>query len=499
MLAPSLSTRRRPGWSVVLVAILLLVSGLPALARATPVASPAGGQTRLYVGHDTRLTAEIPATWKPDWTLRAEYRGTDGFILTQSLWVDIDTVDSVEAQCDIVAGAPEFDHAGEVTRADWRGQPACRIALPGGDAMSRAGAVFAHPDPAPDGHNRYVVVIADAGHIDAILDSIAFDPALVTPRAYLDAALDVIEMRWLWRDDIDWDQLRDDALAAAGDISTTDDLAATYPALDLVIRTLVDTGPDKYASFAPPQVMAGASPDTRYVAPIGQALPGGIGYLVAPGLTVPGEETRYADDMHTIIDAQRDAATCGWVLDLRDNPGGNMYPMLGGLTPLLQPGALVGFRDAAGGTVQVDLRDDGVIVYDGQPMTWLSPWFARPDPALAAQPVAIIVDDQTAGSAEDVAVAFRDQPGTRVFGERTYGLTTSPWVMWLYDGAFMAFTEAWVTGPLGATYPDGLQPDVTEGTTFTAPDPADDHAVQTAIAWLTTQPGCSGAVATPES
>lgn len=71
------STSRRPGLRslhLLLLAVLLLSSGTASIAaQSTPAASPvADDGTTLYLSHESRLTARIPATWERDHRQRYE-------------------------------------------------------------------------------------------------------------------------------------------------------------------------------------------------------------------------------------------------------------------------------------------------------------------------------------------------------------------------------------------------------------------------------------------
>lgn len=55
---------------------------------------------------------------------------------------------------------------------------------------------------------------------------------------------------------------------------------------------------------------------------------------------------QYVTQLHASLTTVRRDASCGWVLDLRNNAGGNMWPMLAGLNPFLGDGPL-GFFTAS--------------------------------------------------------------------------------------------------------------------------------------------------------
>ncbi len=70
-----------------------------------------------------------------------------------------------------------------------------------------------------------------------------------------------------------------------------------------------------------------------------------LAYLLLPGFTTSDEAERhlYASNLQTLIRGTDARNPCGWVLDLRENTGGNIWPMLAGLGPLIGDGIIGGF------------------------------------------------------------------------------------------------------------------------------------------------------------
>jgi len=179
--------------------------------------------------------------------------------------------------------------------------------------------------------------------------------------------------------------------------------------------------------------------------------------------------------------------TCGYVLDLRGNTGGNIWPMLLGLSSLLGDGPRGRSEDADGLVEDYAALKEGsavVLAEQGRGLTMMTIRNWRLIPSLAAAPVALLLDDATASSGEGVAVAFAGRAFTRSFGARTYGVASSNEGYSLADGTNVVVTTAMMMDRDGRTYPDGLAPDqVIEGE---GQDPVD-----AARAWLALQPACT--------
>jgi hypothetical protein len=309
--------------------------------------------------------------------------------------------------------------------------------------------------------------------------------------AYLNRALVALSYTSLRRDSLNWPALRRAAFDEARGARTPED---TYPALRLALDRLEDG----HSFFEPPT--ADASPDSVEATasapdewPTARSVTVAdsvrLGYVHVPAVMGLGEQA-YADSLRGAVRAltsrglTSNAPPCGWIVDIRGNTGGNMWPMLAGLGPVVGPGRLGAFVEASG-----DRRpwfyDDG-----RAGVVFLGGWFKigaaeveapphRLDPP--HPPVAVLTDGRTASSGEAVAVAFRGRPNTRSFGASTMGKTTGNQAVRLPDGARLFVTAAVYADRTGRVYGGSLAPDVRS----TAPE-AD------ARGWLTQQPGCSG-------
>ena len=147
----------------------------------------------------------------------------------------------------------------------------------------------------------------------------------------------------------------------------------------------------------------------------------------------------------------------GWIIDLRMNQGGSVWPMLDGLAPLIGEG-----RVAALDMPQFNRRVDTWIVsgnaYSG------TPWFAglgsgRLRLKNGEAPVAILTGPDTASAGEGVLVAFKGRLRTRQFGRPTSGIPTSPASYALGDGAVLFLTIARQMDRLGRSYDGPIPPD----------------------------------------
>lgn len=200
--------------------------------------------------------------------------------------------------------------------------------------------------------------------------------------------------------------------------------------------------------------------------PVAQVLDGNIGYLLLPGCssTDAAELRAYATSTRAAIrDIQKTSGGVkGWIVDLRLNGGGNVWPMLIGLRPLLGDGVMA--TSLSKGAVAMRFGCDGDAGWlsgptDADRVEQLKIDPVAGDSLLATVPIAVLVHSWTMSSGELVAVALRDRCASRVFGEPTAGLTTSTFTATLDDGSLLTFPTHVFGGPAGRPVGARIEPD----------------------------------------
>lgn len=287
----------------------------------------------------------------------------------------------------------------------------------------------------------------------------------------LDSAFAIVRRASLWRDTVTWNQVERDVRAiAAGSQSAAD----TYPALRALLARLGDhhsflLRPQSAAAFP---TEGAANPRARV-----RVQTAGVGYIAVPaysgGDIVAAESyvrAAYDSLAHVVTDG---SGTCRWIVDLRMNGGGNMWPMLGALRPFVGDSGLGTFV-TAGHSGPLWRAGDHV---DVTPPAPLAP--------LDSANVAVLIGPRTASSGEAVAIAFSGRARTRTFGLATAGLSTGNVPMTLPDGAMLVVTTAVDADRTGKQYGRGIAPDeVISDAPIDAPD---DPQMERAIGWLTSR------------
>jgi carboxyl-terminal processing protease len=339
-------------------------------------------------------------------------------------------------------------------------------------------------------------------------------PTAVSPgaAAFLDNAIDVMRQRSLRGKDVDWQALRAEAFKRAGGAFNPID---TYPAIYWVLVQLGDPGshlrlppglyPDQIALLQQAEKDAlatapgGAKVEMSYpTAFAARRLPEGhivtaqgrsFGYIVLPRCSAKDNDglMLYAADVRRLISDLSAQKPKGWIVDLRGNTGGNMWPMLTGIGPILGDGALGSFV-AADGNVTWFYQDGKTGTRNPAGLETVSLTLDdAPVLMTPSLPVAVLVDSSTASSAEAITIAFHGRADTRFFGTRTAGKSTAVQPFKLDDGAELYLTTAIDADRSGKAYPDGFTPDeVIPYNSSSVPLEGNDAVIQAATKWLMT-------------
>ena len=301
-------------------------------------------------------------------------------------------------------------------------------------------------------------------------------------KVYLTAALDIMQQHSVNRKKINWTTLRQQTFAIAAGAKTPAD---TYLAIQ---NALTELG-DHHSFFLEPQPanQLAAGPITSDQQPHGQRLAHGIGYLELPHF----EASEQAAKQYVMLaqDAIRTAdqvGTCGWMVDLRNNDGGNMWPMLAGVGPILGEGVAGSFVDPDG-VKQAWGYSNGQAQLAGSTIIGAESSYHLKHPL---PPVAVLTGPVTASSGEAITVAFRGRPHTRSFGEPTAGVPTDNDAFSLSDGALLVLTVAVDADRTGQTYDSAIAPDQPVPVDLSQIGTPADRGVQAATTWLHDQEGC---------
>jgi len=299
-------------------------------------------------------------------------------------------------------------------------------------------------------------ILLCAGALALCVSACGFFEDQSSPQGYVRHCVRLLDKQALYADSPEWSAAKDSILTAAKGISSLEE------AHSLVSRGAAVAG-GKHSSLVAPVKDTSAYPE---IAPEARLLENGIAYLLLPAhMGVKVSDSLY---VHTVFDfLQANPEVKGVVLDLRDNRGGNMYPMIAAISPLLPDGVILRFKSRKR-TSPITL--DFVVNSEG-----LSADSIRKFPS--SVPIGILTNDWTGSSGEAVLLCFRGLDNVRTFGIPTAGYASANTVEPLADGYTLVMTIACDQARTGEVFCD--DPIV--------PDVSTDTPLEDAVEWILTQ------------
>ncbi len=228
-------------------------------------------------------------------------------------------------------------------------------------------------------------------------------PTTLSAQAHLDALLEIMQANSINKKTIDWASFRTEVLTAAGAGQTIQD---AYPAIAVALRLLNDQQ-SYYSSSDGRQIGPPPVGGCSAAAPTTPELPDTVGYVRVEGCLCEGTAaiTQFAESIQRAIKTADRPGLAGWIVDFRGNRGGNMWPMVAGIGPILDEG-IIGYIVYHDREYEREYRDGGAMSFGDT--------FAQvgtPYSVLNGSPkVAVLTDGLIASAGEAVVVYFKSRP-----------------------------------------------------------------------------------------
>jgi len=312
-------------------------------------------------------------------------------------------------------------------------------------------------------------------------------PCMQKAQRLLDQALSFMEKNYYRKDEVNWPEFESRAKQQLMTAGNCEDAYATitWCFKQLNERHSFVMSPAKAAKYMGDDENSGPEvPLSELVGDIhGEWLQDSIGYLTVPWVSTEDSLIceRIADSLqHVIARLDSRGGISRWIIDLRKNTGGNCWPMLTGIGPLLGNG-VCGYFVAGDDRVSITYQD-GSAIQGRHVRCRVSGQAYRP--LRAQRSVVVLTGRRTVSAGETVALAFKGRAQTLLIGQPTAGLTTGNAHYALSDGSMLVLSfcqEADCSGRVcdGSIVPDKL--------ISAAPTAGDDPAKEAAVSWLTSR------------
>ncbi len=301
----------------------------------------------------------------------------------------------------------------------------------------------------------------------------------------LDEVFTLMQRSYYKKDDVKWDTLITSAKARLLAAGTCED---AYQTVNWCFTQLKE----KHSFVMPVERAAVYQNDTArlrrriHISQLmgelkGEVIPGKeIAYLTVPWISTTDSAicTMIADSLQKIIAGLDGNGISKWIIDLRKNTGGNCWPMLAGIGPLLDNGTC-GYFVTGNEKVPISYRN-GAALHGRHVRCRVSTSGYRMKQV--KNRIVLLTGPQTSSSGEIVAIAFKGQDQALFYGEPTAGFTTANATYTLSDQSMLVLTVCLEADRNGKVYEGKIVPDqiIPSGEDTRT----DDAAKSAAIMWL---------------
>lgn len=309
-------------------------------------------------------------------------------------------------------------------------------------------------------------------------------------RLFVDSALNIFQHNSMYAHKLNWKTIRDTAFMLAKNAQTYND---AKPALQYAFNRLGDKhgwlvlNDEEYRNPEFKPDTGRISADIKAVAVKGPKLYNRIidnrfAYISIPffGGQTPEAMASYAQRIQDSICKNITTNTKGFIIDLRLNAGGNMYPMFAGISNIIGDGVISESKDEKTNTTSSCSIKGNAILIDDSVFTAVKTNCGN----FSKYPVAVIIGPITGSAGECLAAALHARENTILIGETTAGYTTAN-LGFLLPGVNngVVIGVGVLKDKTGKEYVDNVPPDVEViGDDFFNPEK--DKKIKAAVQWL---------------
>lgn len=306
----------------------------------------------------------------------------------------------------------------------------------------------------------FILFVAHA-HSQSELDKV------YKPRKLIREISEIIQKNSLYSKSIDWKAISKDAKK----LKKNPDGSIDYTIISQFFTKILEDAGDNHSFFLSPTNIRQIDSDKEEIIPSSKLLAGNVALIKVPAFMKFDRDAvvKYSSLMQGQIrklDQENDIT--GWIIDLRHNTGGNMWPMLSGLHPILGD-EIVGYF----------IKND-----------FKSPWKSNVEKndnyiiKNPESPCAILIDSLTASSGEMTAISLLGRKNTKSFGSHSAGYVTANKTYILSNGSQLLLATSWVADRNMKVYDDKIVPEIiTEDNPLTSAD----ETVESAVKWIIAQ------------
>jgi hypothetical protein len=276
-------------------------------------------------------------------------------------------------------------------------------------------------------------------------------------RNYINHLVKVVKKASVYKDSLDWKIMDKEIAGLLRGMSTPQDMKELS---NYLLNKLRVAGDNHSLIYTKTEVDKAAQQNTDSRQPSGKLLDNRIGYVNVPGFSSTNDtaQVHWATLIQNIIKKlDTENSITGWVVDLRENTGGNMYPMIAGLGPLIGGGNLGHFITSDGRSKYAWFYKDGASGAGKSALVKVKDYYSLKN---NDSKIAVLIGPMTSSSGEMTTVSFIGKPNAKLFGQPSGGYTTGNQGFKLKDGSELYLAASYISDRNHKKYLRKIEPDV---------------------------------------
>lgn len=253
----------------------------------------------------------------------------------------------------------------------------------------------------------------------------------VLAQNYVSEIIEIMRENVLTKHEVDWGALESEVTSLAANAAN---IKSTYPAIKHALK-LLKTNHSGLMSASGDILAYYSDLDCEQNFNMIKPTREDVGYIRIDGFSSYDviKKKEYATNMQEEIAQQDNGNLLGWIVDLRNNRGGAIWPAIAGIGSLLNNGVYGHFYDADENIFPWGYRDGSSFQGDAVMVTVDSPYYLlNPSPKIA-----VLSSRRTTSAGEAALIAFKKQDNVKIFGSDSCGLSTGNQSFTLSDGSIL--------------------------------------------------------------
>lgn len=256
---------------------------------------------------------------------------------------------------------------------------------------------------------------------------------------YLKQAIKIARTESLFRDSLDWIKVETTMFELAKGAQKTKDC---YVSMNYLISALREHGDTQSRFYPPMQNVKNKIENLDGREPIGKYLGNAIGYIEVPGFISINQKimNSFASKIQNIIksiDSTNEVKN--WVIDLRENTGGNMYAMIAGLGPIIGEGTCGYFHNVNDKKPHAWKYLNGEIIVQQKVLCKVEKYYVLKS---KYPQIIVLIGPNTSGGGEMTTISFMGKENVQFIGKPTAGFTKGTKSYTLSDGSLLNLCAA---------------------------------------------------------